>query len=206
MTAALQTYIAERIGEFDRVAADRRAALARIADYVRSSRHTALPARLMFICTHNSRRSQLAQLWAHAAATRYGVENVFVYSGGTESTAFNPRAVAAARRAGFDVEQTGEADNPIYLVRYALDAPPVVCFSKLYDSPPNPRQGFCAVMVCTDADARCPLVPGVATRVALPFDDPKALDGTPGESAAYDERCRDIARELLWVFAELARP
>ena len=56
------------------------------------------------------------------------------------------------------------------------------------------------------ADKQCPFVPGAALRIGLPFDDPKAFDNTPREAAMYDERCQQIARELLYVFSEAVQP
>jgi hypothetical protein len=125
------------------------------------------------------------------------------YSGGTEATAFNPRAVAAIRRAGFAVETIAEGDNPVYGVRYMDEMEPMPCFSKVYDRPPNPQQGFAAVMTCSAADEACPIVFGAANRIAIPFDDPKPFDGNEQEAAKYDERCRQIAREMLYVVSRV---
>lgn len=202
---ALRAFVADREAEFDRIMPDRRARLAQIAAYVRACRAASQPARLMFICTHNSRRSHLAQLWAQAAAAHYGIADVLTSSGGTEATAFNPRAVAAAGRAGFEIIQVGGGENPVYVVRFDRESAPLECFSKVYRHASNPQREFCAVMVCSDADAKCPAVAGAGARVALPYDDPKAFDGTPVEAEKYDERCRDIAREMLWLFAELSK-
>ena len=58
-------------------------------------------------------------------------------------------------------------------------------------------------MSCSQADRNCPLVPGCAARIALPYDDPKDFDGTDREAAMYDERCRQIAREMLFVFSQV---
>ncbi len=158
--------------------------------------------RLIFVCTHNSRRSQMAQLWAAVAAEKYGLQAT-TYSGGTESTAFNPRAVAAMQRAGFRIEKTTDDDNPIYHARYADDRPALTCFSKKYDGAPNPKKHFAAVMVCGDADRKCPNVSGADERVAIPFVDPKVSDGSPSESQTYDERCAQIAREMLYVMSRV---
>ena len=76
-------------------------------------------------------------------------------------------------------------------------------FSKKYDSEPNPQQEFAAIMVCTDADEKCPIVFGTDFRFPLPFDDPKAFDNTDLEAAKYDERCRDIAREMLFCLSRV---
>ncbi len=205
MYPQLTAYIEQRIAEFDRIPVSRRERLEEIVRYVSECRAAGKPARLVFVCTHNSRRSHFSQLWAQAAAIHYGVPSVFSYSGGTEATAFNPRAVAAVERAGFRVESGGDDVNPVYFVRLGDAIRPLACFSKPYTHAPNPRQDFCAVMVCSDADEKCPTVAGAAARVALPFDDPKAFDGTAQEAAKYDERCRDVAREMLWVFSRVAR-
>lgn len=161
--------------------------------------------RLTFICTQNSRRSHLAQLWAAIAADEYAVENVTTFSGGTEATAFNPRAVAALRRVGVVIPEPETSSNPRYEVRFSESSPrtPETCFSKVYDEAPNPQDGFCAVMTCTQADEACPYVPGADKRLALPYVDPKAADDTPQEAATYDERCEQIAREMLYVFSEV---
>jgi arsenate reductase len=127
-----------------------------------------------------------------------GVES---YSGGTEVTAFNPRAVAALARAGFQIEDPG-GENPHYRVRYAPEAPALACFSKVYDDPANPEADFAAVMTCAQAEAACPFIPG-ATRIALPYQDPKEADGTPAEGARYDERVRQIGGELIYAMARM---
>jgi len=159
----------------------------------------------MFICTHNSRRSHLSQIWASTAAAYYGVPGVETYSGGTEATAFNPRAVAALKRAGFEISHSATQDNPHYTVRFHDNAPAMECFSKVYKQPPNPTADFCAIMTCAQADKNCPVVRGATLRIGVPYEDPKAFDGTPEEAAKYDERCQQIAREILYVFANASK-
>jgi len=129
------------------------------------------------------------------------VAGVETYSGGTEASALDPRAVAALVRAGFRIEIQREGANPVLAVRYSGQAPPLACFSKVYDQGPNPASGFCAVMTCASADEACPIVAGAAARLSLPYDDPGLFDGSDQETAAYDERCRQIAREMLAVFS-----
>jgi protein-tyrosine-phosphatase len=160
---------------------------------------------LTFVCTHNSRRSHFSQLWAQVAAYYYRIPTVKTYSGGTEATAFNARAVKAIKDAGFAVKKTGQESNPVYLVTYAQDQPPVKAFSKVYDQAGNPTRDFAAVMTCTHADENCPFIPG-ATRISLPYEDPTAFDDTPQEEEKYAERCRQIARELLYAFSQVNRP
>jgi arsenate reductase len=196
-------YLTDVLPECDRIPYERRVALDRLAGFIAARATAGWPSRLTFICTHNSRRSQMAQLWAQAAAARFGVAGVECYSGGTEAAAFNPRAVAAMRRAGFRIDDPDGGDNPVYRVRFAEGEEPMECFSKLYHQAPNPDRDFCAVMTCSAADAGCPIVRGAAERISLPYDDPGFFDGSDREAAAYDERCRQIAREMLAVFSKV---
>ena len=206
MHPKLAAFIERRTAEFDEIPAERRESLDELAEYVRSRRDAGEPARLTFICTHNSRRSHLVQLWAAVAAERYGVAGVETFSGGTEATAFNPRAVAALRRAGFEIAADDpNAENPRYRVAFGKEAPPQVCFSKKYDAAPNPAEGYCAVLVCSEADDACPHVAGADARLALPYLDPKEADDTPAESARYDERTAQIAREMLYALSRADR-
>ena len=192
-----------RAGE-DAIGEGRRRELAELARFVRSRRAAGEAAKLVFICTHNSRRSHLAQIWAQTAAHVHDLSGVETYSGGTEATAFNPRAVAALERAGFEVARRGGGDNPVYEVRFAPEVAPMACFSKVYDRPPNPPNGYCAVMTCSAADEGCPVVFGAAERLAIRYDDPKSSDGSPAERQTYDERCRQIGREMLWALGAAA--
>jgi protein-tyrosine-phosphatase len=197
----LAEFIADRLGEFDQIPSDRRGSLALLASFVNRRVASGEPAHLTFICTHNSRRSHMSQIWAQTAAAYFGVPDVETYSGGSEATAFDPRAVAAMERAGFRVTVVTHDDNPIFEVRFNDQAEPIRAFSKVYDQPPNPSSEFAAVMTCSQADTACPLVPGATARIAITFEDPKAWDGTDHEAAAYDERCRQIAREMVAVFS-----
>jgi hypothetical protein len=197
-------YVGDRVAEFDKNPSDRKELLENIADYVRDANRDNNPARLVFICTHNSRRSQMGQVWAQAAAAYYNVR-VETFSGGTEATAFNPRAVAALKRVGFEVSGMEPAGNPRYKVEFGREQKPIECFSKVFDQPPNPKTNFCAVMTCSQADENCPTVAGAALRIPLHYEDPKKSDGTPQEAAAYEERCAQIAREMLFAFSRVER-
>lgn len=182
-----------------------RARLVELVRVVRARLAESGKADLLFVCTHNSRRSHMAQLIGLAAASRNGLAGVRTFSGGTEATAFNPRAIAALGRVGFEVTRAREDKNPHYRVRYSASAEPADAFSKRFPEPPNPAQGFVAVMTCSQADAACPFVRGAVARLAVPYEDPKVADDTPAEAAKYDERVEQIGRDLAWVFAEVAR-
>ncbi len=199
----VQSYLDKRRTEFDLITAERKVQLKEIADYVKERVKAGKPARLTFICTHNSRRSHMSQIWAAVAATDQKVASVETFSGGTEATAFNPRAIASIERTGLKIEKLDDGKNPKYTVRYGGKGLSVICFSKVYNDSPNPTEEFCAVMTCSQADKACPLVKGCSLRVAIPYDDPKVADGTPEEAAKYDERCAQISRDMLFLFSQV---
>lgn len=188
---------------FDAIPAERKQILRQLTDFVESKSKKGEKIELIFICTHNSRRSHISQIWAQAAAGYYGIGNVVSYSGGTEATAFNPRAVKAMVDAGFKVTATSNGSNPIYEVEFADDANEVIAFSKKYDSPSNPQGGFAAIMTCSHADENCPVVFGMEKRISLPYNDPKDFDGTPQEAEKYAERVREIGAEILYAFSQV---
>ncbi|MEM9112573.1 MAG: protein-tyrosine-phosphatase [Myxococcota bacterium] len=199
----LGRFAAARTAEFSEISEDRKAQLAKLARWIEAQRASRLPARLVFICTHNSRRSHIAEHWARVAASLRGLSDVETFSGGTEATAFSPRSVAALRRAGFEIQVVEGSDpgNPRHLVSYAESLPSVPAFSKIYSDELNPREGFAAVMTCSSADQACPFVLGASARIPIPYEDPKRADGTAGEAATYDERVSEIAREMLFLMS-----
>ncbi|MEM1166504.1 MAG: protein-tyrosine-phosphatase [Planctomycetota bacterium] len=204
----LDHYLADRAAEASQIPSERRIMLDALADHIRETRAADKPVRLNFVCTHNSRRSHMSQLFMAAAAIRHGMDwgrEIECYSGGTESTAFNPRAVRALRDAGFEIHQTTNTSNPIYHVKLGENMPMLTNFSKKYDTAPNPKESFVAVMVCGEADESCPNVVGADARFAITYNDPKAFDDTPREAEAYAERARQIAREFEYVAARATR-
>lgn len=202
---ALQTYVAGVVKEVDSVPAERREVLDKIAASITAQLEAGNPARMTFICTHNSRRSHMSQIWAQTAAYFYGLRHVEAYSGGTEATACNCRTVAAMRRVGFDIEDATSGDNPIYLVRYASDRAPIRAYSKLYNADDNPPRDFIALMTCSAADQSCPVVHGAIDRYAIHYADPRVCDDTPTETKAYNERCREIAREMFYIMSQVRK-
>lgn len=193
---------AERLAE--EVSPERLAELDALADWVAEQ-----PAEgntdLVFICTHNSRRSHMGQILAQAAAHHHGLHDVRTHSGGTEATAFNPRAVRALQDLGVGLACANpEAKNPVYEVVLQPGAGTTAAFSKVYSDASNPQAGFAAVMTCSDADEACPLVFGAAARFATPYVDPKVSDGTAEEAATYRERALQIGTEMMYVMARAA--
>lgn len=200
----LHPKVTQVTSEFDQIPVERQRELKKVALFVRSKLQAGEDPQLTFICTHNSRRSHLSQVWAQTAAAYYDVSGVKTFSGGTEATACNYRTVRAMRRAGFSVaNSTPGAENPHYLIQYSEEASPIEAFSKVYSEDGNPDSNFIAVMTCSHADKNCPIVEGSLMRVAVPFVDPKVSDGTDKENATYDERCHQIAREMFYLMSQV---
>jgi arsenate reductase len=202
---SLQPYANEVAHEVEQVSPERKQVLSTIAGTIVSQLNAGKPASLTFICTHNSRRSHMSQIWAQTAAYYYGLNGVDAYSGGTEATACNCRTITAMRHAGFDIQDATTGENPTYLVRYATDRPVIPAYSKIYNSDDNPKAGFIALMTCSAADKSCPVVEGSIARFAIHYVDPRLCDDLPTETAAYNERCREIAREMFCLMAEVRR-
>lgn len=200
---ALRPVVIAITNELHLVTGDRRVMLEEIAQNIMGQLQAGQPANLTFICTHNSRRSHMSQIWAQTAAYHYGLDNIHAYSGGTEATACNCRTVAAMRRVGFGIEDATQGDNPVYLVRYAQDRPPIRAYSKLYNADGNPSTNYIALMTCSVADRTCPVVKGAVARFAIHYADPRLCDDTPIETTAYNERCREIGREMFYIMANV---
>ncbi len=200
---ALQVSIDQLVQEFNVISDDRRKLLNELTNFIQHKIASNQKVYLNFICTHNSRRSHISQLWAQTAAGYFGVKEVHCYSGGTEATAFNPRAVKAMQDAGFDIKMIKQGANPVYEVRFSNDTPAVISFSKKYDDPFNHSKDFAAVMTCSHADENCPLVLGASSRIAITYDDPKDFDDTSSESSKYRERVHQIGREMLFAFSKV---
>lgn len=203
----MNTILRATINQFsiDNISEDRKAVLQPLIDFINAQREAGGPVRLNFICTHNSRRSHLSQIWAQTMAYHFGISNVTCYSGGTEATAMFSKVVETLQNQGFSIQQLSQAPNPVYAVKFAVDEPAVVCFSKVYDDAFNPKHSFGAVMTCNSADENCPIVFGATKRIPVKYDDPKAYDGTDLMDAKYLERSLEIGQEMFFVFSNVRK-
>ena len=188
---------------FNEIPAERKELLNLFAAHISEKVKENKNVNLTFICTHNSRRSHMSQIWAQTAAEYFNIPNVKCFSGGTEATAFNPRAVKAIRKVGFVIEQKNGSDNPIYLVHYSEEKEPLQCFSKVYDDEFNPQKDYAAIMTCSHADENCPVVFGADERFPIRYDDPKEYDDTELEEIKYLERFEQIGVEMLYLFSNI---
>jgi arsenate reductase len=188
---------------FERISPDRKIILQPLIDYIQKKTIANQEIRLNLICTHNSRRSHLSQIWAQTAAAHYNISKVFSYSGGTEATAMFPVVSKTLTQQGFQIKIIAEGNNPVYAIKYAENEHPIICFSKTFDDTFNPRNAFAAILTCSSADQGCPFIAGAEVRIPITFDDPKAFDNTPQQAEKYQERSLQIAAEMFYVFSQI---
>lgn len=182
---------------------DRKAVLQPLTVFIQSKVSKKQEIRINFICTHNSRRSHLAQVWAQIMASYFNIKNVFCYSGGTEATAVFPMIIETLKNTGFQIEKLANNNNPIYSIKYADSEHPIIGFSKKLDANFNPKSQFAAIMTCDSANEACPFVPGAEKRIPITFEDPKIFDNTPQQTEKYQERNLQIATELFYIFSQI---
>ena len=185
------------------IAEERKVIVQPLIDFIQTKIDAKLPVRLNFICTHNSRRSHLSQIWAQTMAFQFGIRNVFCYSGGTEATAMFPKVGETLSNQGFQIQQLSSDNNPVYAIKYDKDEAAIICFSKTFDDAFNPNSEFAAIMTCSSADAGCPFIAGAEKRLPIRYEDPKAFDGTELMDAKYAERSLEIASEMYFVFSQI---
>ena len=189
----------------ENISEERKIVLQPLVDYVNSKISKKEEVRLNFICTHNSRRSHLSQIWAQTMAQHFGVKNVFCYSGGTEATAMFPKVAETLANQGFEILKLSETENPVYAVKFAENEHAVICFSKKYNDDFNPKSTFAAILTCDSADENCPIVYGAEARIPIKYEDPKKSDGTPEMNETYFNRSLEIATEMKFVFENLRK-
>jgi arsenate reductase len=185
------------------VSMERQAVLQPLADYIQNKVNLQEEIRLNFICTHNSRRSHLSQIWAQTMAFHFNIKNVFCYSGGTEATAMFPKVAETITNQGFQIQQLSQEQNPVYAVKFDENQHPIICFSKTYFDDFNPKTNLSAIMTCNNADEGCPMVFGAESRFPIKYEDPKAFDGTELMNEKYAERSLQIASEMFFVFNQI---
>lgn len=185
------------------ISKDRKTILNPLAAFIQSKHTTGKAIRLNFICTHNSRRSHLSQVWAQTLAHYFAIKNVRCYSGGTEATALFSMAAKTLENSGFEVKPISEGKNTVYSIKYAENEHPIIGFSKTLDDDFNPKSEFAAIMTCDSANEACPFVAGAEQRIPITFEDPKAFDNSPQQAEKYMERSLQIATELFYVFSQI---
>ena len=189
------------VTQFDDIPESRKEILQRIAKYIQEKNTNNQEIRLVYVCTHNSRRSHFGRVWGKVAASYYGIENVKTFSAGTEATAMHPNTVKALESIGFNIDQLDQSVNPVYAISYRDEEEALRCFSKTIDHPIVPKDHFAAIMTCAEAEENCPFVPGAELRISTTYEDPKAFDDTIQQDEKYIERSLQIARDNLYLFS-----
>lgn len=186
------------------ISEERKTILQPLIDFIQQKVNDRQDININFICTHNSRRSHLSQVWAQVASAHFNMPNVHCYSGGTEETALFPKVAETLTEQGFNIFKIADTNNPVYAIKYSDNALPVIGFSKKYDSPFNPVSAFTAIMTCSQADGGCPFIAGAEKRIPITSEDPKISDNTPEQSKVYAERSLQIATEMFYVFSKIS--
>lgn len=202
MFPTIKNHCLQLTQKFDEIPDERKEILSQLSAYIKEQRQKNQGINLVYICTHNSRRSHLGQVWGAVAANFYGISGINTYSGGTEATALNPNAIKALKTTGFEITELTQGQNPRYLVSFGNELS-TTCFSKVYDDKENPSDNFVAIMTCSHAEENCPYIPGVDLRIGITYDDPKDFDGTPQQDEKYLERSNQLALENLYVFSQI---
>lgn len=202
MNKALKNTV-EEIQKINTVSNQRKTVLQPLVAYIQEKVNNNQIINLNFICTHNSRRSHLAQVWAQFAAAYYNIPNVNCYSGGTQETALFPKVEETLENQGFQFLKIADCINPIYAIKFDENSLPIIGFSKKYDDPFNPVSNFVAILTCSQADDGCPYIPGAEKRIPITYEDPKISDGTNQQTEVYQQRSIEIATEMMYVFSQI---
>ena len=184
---------------------ERKSTLQPLIDFIQLKINSKQQININFICTHNSRRSHLSQVWAQVAASHFGIEKVICYSGGTEETALFPKVAETLSDQGFNIFKINDGSNPVYAIKYSDNSQPIIGFSKKYDNPFNPVSAFVAIMTCSQADGGCPFIAGAEKRIPITFEDPKISDNTSEQTKIYSKRSLQIASEMFYVFSKITK-
>ena len=189
----------------ENISQERKAILQSLIDFVQQKVNDKQEININFICTHNSRRSHLSQVWAQVASAHFNILNVHCYSGGSEETELFPKVVETLTNQGLRIFKIADSNNPVYAIKYSDNILPVIGFSKKYGSAFNPVSSFVAIMTCSQADGGCPFIAGAEKRIPITFEDPKISDNTPEQTQVYTERSLQIASEMFYVFSKISR-
>ena len=182
---------------------NRKILLDTLISYIQNKKDLNKVIQLNFICTHNSRRSHLAQIWAQTLARFFNVPKVVCYSGGTEATKLYRTVKDTLEDQGFIFKTTKEESNKKYEVFFSNLEKPINTFSKVYNHKVNPVTNFAVIMTCSHADENCPFIPGAEKRISVMYEDPKLFDHSILEKEKYRERSLQIATEMKYVFSTI---
>lgn len=133
--------------------------------------------RVLFLCTGNSCRSQMAEAWLR----KLGDNQFEVYSAGLEPHGINPHTVTVMEEVGYDMSGHSSDDLEKYRGKIEFDY---------------------LITVCGNADERCPYFPGMGKRMHWPFEDPAGFDGPQEEKLALFRQVRDQIKDRIISWLE----
>lgn len=199
---ALLSFIEKATNNYATISDERKSVLISSRAIIKKALEADSKVNLVFICTHNSRRSVFGQVWAKIAAHYFNIKDVNTFSGGTEKTAVYKEVINSFKRLAIECSSNLEETNPQYKLKFDGDEEPIIAFSKVFDDASIPSS-FIALMTCTDADENCPFIPQASNRISLSYKDPKYSDNTEEEATVYDSKSLEIATQLFFLFSEL---
>ncbi len=205
MNDSLKKYINNIISTLENNSNDRKSLLLSISKYIRKKSINKNKVNLLFVCTHNSRRSQLAQVWSYVSSRYYKLNNIMTFSGGTEVSKFNLNAIDSLKRAGLEVKKNNEREKIFYLIKSSKDDSGLRCFSKKYNSDYNPNKNFISIITCSEADKECPVVKGADKKIFIPYKDPRFSEGSVLKKRIYDQCCFNIAQEMFFIMKNVKK-
>jgi protein-tyrosine phosphatase/arsenate reductase len=183
------------------ISEQRKAELAEIAKTIAEGLNDK-PISLIFVCTHNSRRSVLAEVWASVFIEHFNLP-LKAYSGGTEVTAVHQNTLDCLKSLGFQLKYDSSKINPKVDIKIS-ETKSIITFSKVYHDEFNPQSNFFALMMCQHAAENCPFIPNALGRINLPYKDPKAYDNSPLKEKKYTETALLIGSEFRYMFGLVA--
>lgn len=133
--------------------------------------------KILFLCTGNSCRSQMAEGWCNHLFPK----KIRGYSAGVQAQGLNPNAVAVMREAGIDISSQSSELLEVYL-DHEIDL---------------------VVTVCDNAAENCPVFTGAAKTIHHPFDDPPALASNESNEARKLDHYRRVRDEIRYVVQRL---
>jgi len=202
MNVYLKKNIKNIIINSENILDNRKKTLLNISNYIKEKVLKKNVVNLVFICTHNSRRSQLAQVWSYVAINYYKLENIKVFSGGTEVDVFNFNVINSLKKSGLIIETIKKNK---FLIKISEQNKGLKYYSKKYDSKDNPKSDFLAIMTCSNADEKCSIIRGSEKKTFLPYKDPKTSDGSGNEKKIYDQTCFYIAQEMFLIMKNVKK-
>ena len=197
--STIHNYCDKTVNSFNLISNDRKKILDDISSKINGHVQNDKELNLLFVCTHNSRRSQFAQVWAHLAINYFGLLNLNSFSCGSEQTMIHENTITALESFGFRVQN--EKNNKINF--YFSENSYVECFSKTFLHNSLPDNQIISLMTCDDADKNCPLITGSLSRISLPYSDPKIYDDSSECILEYQKTSNHIAQEIFYIFSKV---